>query len=1365
VIKKPISKFTKIFNKNLFQKSKGIVLGILIALLFLPIFSVAKPVLAATCDIKIGTATTVEPNFLVSRTKVKWDENFDVYMDVRFKKDAAGEQAAKDCQSMAKTGYKFELYMYNGTGPLSSTIGKKVTGLDAQFYTPTEANGNSYGYVVKFSTSAKELGEAEPGSTKYNVKGEPVNVNPNPMPARYLFGYFTKKDNASAASGSTEKFKDTPTITAHKDAVDEQPKPLPDVPTAPPTTPGKDGSQGVSFDEISLAVSIGGADTDKFKNFYRVSPSDGYIAIPTKPEAGRTGRENKLVTFSEFDKTGIPVKIGLGTASTVDNIVWNGADKSTWITYSKLSAQYPTIASALSGGHYMKELFGLSLEDSVFKDKSVCGVSAFSGTQYFCSGPKVKRLAQSSNANSVGKGDFLDFPFYVGKSKTLTEMGISGTSVKVYQAHILPSYSVAASWKDWALKFVFTPLLLTPGNVSSTFSPEGFSNAKEPVMKLYFEVYPNKAELEKHMNDPIPDAVPEYKAVETGNTESGGTDSAVGALFGFLKKVIAFIVLLLTSFIYWIFATILVPILVALIQVHPYKDEFVNFIYPGWIIIRNISNIAFIVALLYMGLKILFQQEDASKSRGFIVTLILMALLVNFSLVIGQGIVAIADTFQAQFLPEDSKVIETLGHKLMVDPILIFRGNGGVATGGTFTAEAAASDLPKAIVLLVLAIAAFFSFVALIAFMFVRLVALWVLYMMSPLAYVGRILPETKKYASQWWQEFIKYAFSVPIMAFFLNIAALIAVTFSAQSGDQVQVSGARGYLLGSSAAGVTEFALTTVSHFIVLIFLFMGMKYALQFGGAGAKQIVGAAKGGFDFLTQKIPKEFAKSQYARKIEGGMLDPKAWAKSYKDRVVTTDKNKRAERLSRKANRLSPGNILPPEGSLITRAGHIAKYLGAKAIGKDPHRELARASSLRDKATILTAPERTELETAQADNNVKKTKVENEQTLLEHNTLTNTRAKQYKDQIDDRLDQIYARRIDLLSRQTKLDSQGKKDGEEYKNNERELKGMVTDEAALREAKTALLDARSRSPVRGEVNLNPSDLSKLSIVFSPDDLKVELSEELKKVESKAKTYNRQLSEDDARKGRYGVSAMTPTERENLEKEAMKLSIEAAKRYMPASAAAIEARRTLQADQAKKVEHMDDVDELVEAFEGAMKKNNMPFATEIAKKLAKIGGMDELLKKNGYNNNLKEFQQFIDKKFAKMAPQVRLQIGSEISTIAKSNGNLTLGNSNQYKYNPSSGESVINWAQPEQSKRKLNAKLKGMGGDALAKLEKTDFTEERGGVHYLHQGFIDAINGLGVNGMNAFVRNLPKGKKDHILKAKNLTEIRDQVRARLV
>ena len=64
-------------------------------------------------------------------------------------------------------------------------------------------------------------------------------------------------------------------------------------------------------------------------------------------------------------------------------------------------------------------------------------------------------------------------------------------------------------------------------------------------------------------------------------------------------------------------------------------------------------------------------------------------------------------------------------------------------------------------------ISAFVLFAGAIIFI-LRDVALSVLLILGPLAFVGMILPKTSQYASQWWEQLIKQALLAPAFLFML---------------------------------------------------------------------------------------------------------------------------------------------------------------------------------------------------------------------------------------------------------------------------------------------------------------------------------------------------------------------------------------------------------------------------------------------------------------------------------------------------------------------------------------------------------------------------------------------------------------------
>ena len=115
------------------------------------------------------------------------------------------------------------------------------------------------------------------------------------------------------------------------------------------------------------------------------------------------------------------------------------------------------------------------------------------------------------------------------------------------------------------------------------------------------------------------------------------------------------------------FSVIVSPMLASLLSVRVYTDGFVNVIYPGWEILRNVCNIYFILAIIAIAMGTLFRVESY-KFRHLLVQLIIAALTVNFSLIIGQAILGVADTVQNQFLPNNEQVINQLSRDLMPAP-------------------------------------------------------------------------------------------------------------------------------------------------------------------------------------------------------------------------------------------------------------------------------------------------------------------------------------------------------------------------------------------------------------------------------------------------------------------------------------------------------------------------------------------------------------------------------------------------------------------------------------------------------------------------------------------------------------------------
>ena len=422
---------------------------------------------------------------------------------------------------------------------------------------------------------------------------------------------------------------------------------------------------------------------------------------------------------------------------------------------------------------------------------------------------------------------------------------------------------------------------------------------------IYVQFYNSQADANAAIaNNQRPSGAPAYGG---GTTSSGQANPAGGALSTFINNIIGTLLAIIQFAIYGIFAYLISPIIVAVLSIHAYQDSFVAVIYSGWETIRNLCDIFFIVALIIIAMATLFRVESY-KARHLLVQLIIAALLINFSLVIAQAVLAVADTVQGQFLPASTQTINGLAIRLMATNNTaisawfqtpgIFNSNGTTATSQAVNGSLF-GGLIASLFWLCLSLGSFAVFCAIAAFLVIRIVALWLLLMISPMAYAVGVLPSTAHYRDEWWKNFLKYAFFTPIMAFFLNMAAIMAS--NAQNNPVLQQA-ANDAGLGSTG-GVANLVVTVGSNILLLVFLIAALKVADLAGIYGAQGITDLAKKGiFAPLAGaaagiKVGTGFAAQKF-HKATGIELRPSEWKQAYetyKKKRIAEDKQIGGER--------------------------------------------------------------------------------------------------------------------------------------------------------------------------------------------------------------------------------------------------------------------------------------------------------------------------------------------------------------------------------------------------------------------------------------------------------------------------------------
>jgi hypothetical protein len=249
-------------------------------------------------------------------------------------------------------------------------------------------------------------------------------------------------------------------------------------------------------------------------------------------------------------------------------------------------------------------------------------------------------------------------------------------------------------------------------------------------------------------------------------------------------------------------------------------------IYQIWQQVRDMLNIAFILVLLFSAFATIFQVEKYSYKK-ILLRLVIMALLVNFSFPISRFIIDISNSLMYT-------LITVL---FQGDP----RGGAGVFAGIAGKAGLAGDLGPATTQVSGLLATIAFTFILAVSLLAVgvlfviRIVALAILIIFSPIAFVGAILPDTGGIASKWWNYLFKYAFFGPIMIFMIYIASHLMALAPQQKAA---------WDVAAMANSTNPPLVGAIAFFsIPIVLLWMGMKVATSMSIAGAGTVINFAQ------------------------------------------------------------------------------------------------------------------------------------------------------------------------------------------------------------------------------------------------------------------------------------------------------------------------------------------------------------------------------------------------------------------------------------------------------------------------------------------------------------------------------------------
>jgi len=214
--------------------------------------------------------------------------------------------------------------------------------------------------------------------------------------------------------------------------------------------------------------------------------------------------------------------------------------------------------------------------------------------------------------------------------------------------------------------------------------------------------------------------------------------------------------------------TALIYILIQVVQI----NEFINApaVAVGWSIVRDLCNMFFVLGLLVVAFGTILRVENYHYKK-ILPKLLLVAVLVNFSRTICGIIIDFSQVIMLTFVNGFKDIAAgNLINRLGLDVLL---KNGEVSSYGGLNLNA--STVLGAFVLVAVMVIVYVAVIfSLIIFLVVRIVMLWLLIVLSPLAFLAGALPFSQRYSTQWWHQFGKYVVTGPALAFFLWLSFYI---------------------------------------------------------------------------------------------------------------------------------------------------------------------------------------------------------------------------------------------------------------------------------------------------------------------------------------------------------------------------------------------------------------------------------------------------------------------------------------------------------------------------------------------------------------------------------------------------------------
>jgi hypothetical protein len=234
----------------------------------------------------------------------------------------------------------------------------------------------------------------------------------------------------------------------------------------------------------------------------------------------------------------------------------------------------------------------------------------------------------------------------------------------------------------------------------------------------------------------------------------------IGAIFALLAGVTGMFTKLAVYFLQWILSDSFMSVSYTNPDRNPIIKEGLN-------ITQNFVNMLLVMVLVFIALSTILRLKEY-ESKKLLANFVIIALLVNFAPVIC-GLIVDASNITMKYFLKDSN---NFG-----DSLLDYFGGIWSSISSLFSFEKATSIgavsevVIQMLVMIIVNFLAFFLYLTFAMIFVARYIAIWVLVILSPIAFACWVLPITKKFWSMWWQQFIQWCLIGVTCGFFLHLA------------------------------------------------------------------------------------------------------------------------------------------------------------------------------------------------------------------------------------------------------------------------------------------------------------------------------------------------------------------------------------------------------------------------------------------------------------------------------------------------------------------------------------------------------------------------------------------------------------------